>query len=54
MEKKIRAYYIASANNTTDLMLQVNSLLKEGWEPFGSVFVVAECVHQPMITYKSK
>ena len=33
---------------------KLNSLLKEGWEPFGSVFVVAECVHQPMITYKSK
>ena len=54
MEKKIRAYYIASANNTTDLMQQVNFLLEDGWEPFGAVFVVAECVHQPMITYKSK
>lgn len=41
MENKIIKYLIASETSNTALTRTVNQLIKEGWQPFGSVSVEA-------------
>ena len=53
MERKIRRYTIASENTTGELVLRVNNLIAEGWEPFGPMLVSHDAYHQPMVHYKA-
>ena len=43
---KINEYSVLSAHDPSDLEEKVNRLLKKGWQPFGSLQVVAPIVNE--------
>jgi hypothetical protein len=58
---KIREYKTAVANNIQALDKKVNTLIGEGWQPFGTQYFIgntegnADCpICQPMVKYEPK